>query len=64
MRFQPEFRMAAQGGLRMVAQVAEEVHDNYNWVVGFGAALLLYWGLTAMSAGRSRVPQHAYAGDR
>jgi cytosine/uracil/thiamine/allantoin permease len=37
---------------------------NHNWVVGFGAALLLYWGLTAMSAGRSRVPEHAYAGDR
>ena len=37
---------------------------NYNWVVGFGAALLLYWGLMAMSAGRSRAPQHAYAGDR
>ena len=34
---------------------------NYNWVVGFGAALLLYWGLTALSAGRSRVPRHAYA---
>src|SRR6266516_3605634 len=31
---------------------------NYNWVVGFAAALLLYWGLTAMTAGRSRVPQH------
>jgi len=37
---------------------------NYNWVVGFGAALLLYWGLTAMSAARARAPQHAYAGDR
>jgi cytosine/uracil/thiamine/allantoin permease len=37
---------------------------NYNWVVGFGAALLLYWGLMAMSAGRSRALQHAYAGDR
>jgi cytosine/uracil/thiamine/allantoin permease len=37
---------------------------NYNWVVGFAAAMLLYWGLTAMTAGRSRVPQHAYAGNR
>jgi NCS1 family nucleobase:cation symporter-1 len=37
---------------------------NYNWVVGFGAALLLYWGLTAMSAGRSRVSEHAYADNR
>jgi NCS1 family nucleobase:cation symporter-1 len=25
---------------------------NYNWVVGFGAALLLYWALTAISASR------------
>jgi hypothetical protein len=32
--------------------------------VGFGAALLLYWGLTALSAGRSRVSQHAYADNR
>ena len=37
---------------------------NYNWVVGFAAAMLLYWGLTAMSAGRSRVPEHAYADNR
>ena len=37
---------------------------NYNWVVGFGAALLLYWGLTALSAGRSRAPRHAYADGR
>jgi NCS1 family nucleobase:cation symporter-1 len=36
---------------------------NYNWVVGFAAAMLLYWGLTAMTA-RSRVPQHAYADNR
>jgi cytosine/uracil/thiamine/allantoin permease len=37
---------------------------NYNWVVGFAAAMLLYWGLTAMSAGWSRVPEQAYADNR
>jgi hypothetical protein len=26
--------------------------------------MLLYWGLTAMTAGRSRVPRHAYADNR
>jgi len=32
--------------------------------LGFGAALLLHWALTALSAGRSRVPRRAYADDR
>ncbi len=34
---------------------------NYNWVVGFAAAFILYAALTAMTAGRPRVSQHAYA---
>jgi NCS1 family nucleobase:cation symporter-1 len=30
---------------------------DYNWVVGFGVALVLYWGLTALSPGaRRRMP--------
>jgi hypothetical protein len=33
-------------------------------VVGFAAAFILYAGLTAMTAGRSRTPQHAYADNR
>jgi NCS1 family nucleobase:cation symporter-1 len=37
---------------------------NYNWVVGFAAAFILYAGLTAMTAGRSRAPQHAIADNR
>ena len=30
---------------------------NYNWVVGFAAAFILYAVLTAMTAGRFRAPQ-------
>ena len=35
---------------------------NYNWVVGFGAALVLYWALTAISA--SRPTARSAAADR
>jgi NCS1 family nucleobase:cation symporter-1 len=36
---------------------------NYNWVVGFGAALILYFVFSGGRA-RTRVPKHAYAGGR
>jgi NCS1 family nucleobase:cation symporter-1 len=36
---------------------------NYNWVVGFGAAMLLYFVFSGGRA-RTRVPKHAYAGGR
>ena len=32
---------------------------NYNWVVGFAAALIAYWGLTALSAARRPEPVRA-----
>jgi NCS1 family nucleobase:cation symporter-1 len=35
---------------------------NYNWVVGFAAALLLYWGFTMISPRRAGVPAAAYVG--
>jgi NCS1 family nucleobase:cation symporter-1 len=36
---------------------------NYNWVVGFGAAMLLYLVLSGGRV-RNRVPKHAYANGR
>jgi nucleobase:cation symporter-1, NCS1 family len=37
---------------------------DYNWVVGFAAALLLYYGLTMISVRRQPVRSASYAGQR
>ena len=37
---------------------------NYNWVVGFAVALVLYWGLAMISVRRSRPGNAPYAGQR
>jgi len=37
---------------------------NYNWVVGFAVAIILYWGLTMISVRRAPARHAAYAGQR
>ena len=35
---------------------------NYNWVVGFAVAIILYWGLTMISVRRAPGRHASYAG--
>ena len=37
---------------------------NYNWVVGFAVAIILYWGLTMISVRRAPARHASYAGQR
>ena len=49
-----------QGGLIPVLKPL----DNYNWVVGFAVALVLYGGLTMVSVGRQPAGRAPYAGQQ
>jgi hypothetical protein len=60
-RFQPETDMTAQEVLAWWRRRLRKKSIPYPV---FAAAFILYAGLTALSAGRSRAPQHAYADNR